>query len=249
MAVRGVRTTSGSYLDRPEPRHRSTLRSWRMAGHHETLTIENDQNRLRGPPFPPGKASTRSTTTTSASASRLRTDTPRSHTHVQHSCGCVHVHTGGGPDGRGSGHVGEDHRKLLAGLGDDEAYRTRCGCQLRGRSGRHGSVTPTQCGSRWDGPQKSSRSERPRSLPENTRSMPTRHGCASGVSRCGVGRVNSGPESNRRSWCQSLRHVSEASGPRRCRCRDPLATTWRLASHAADDYLHSGGVRATLVVM
>lgn len=58
-----------------------------------------------------------------------------------------------------------------------------------------------------DGPQTISRFKRPRSLSESVRLIQLKGGCASGVSDCDIGRMNSSPESIGLNLGQSLHHV------------------------------------------
>jgi len=146
----------------------------------------------------------------------------------------------------------------------------RCGCQRPRRSGLRGSDTATLLGSRWVEPWRcswtgscsacsvntlpvsgrcllskqstNSRIEKPGSKPENTGSIPTRHGCVKGVRDCGVGKLNSRLESYGQSLRQRSRRVTRRATPRSGETTDApagqasstsAATAWLAAEHNA----------------
>ena len=80
---------------------------------------------------------------------------------------------------------------------------------------------------------KSSRVEKPGSNPENTSSIPTRHGYAKGVRGCDVGRMNSRLENNRQSLRQRSHHFTRRTTPRSGATNDAHADQASSTSAAA----------------
>ena len=160
---------------------------------------------------------------------------PRNHTRTCNKLPDVHMCT---PEpalmDMDRGTLARIDRRLLAGLGDDEAYRTlrvpttgakwstwkrycdSVGVSMGGpsrclsiESSSACSVTSpaTSCPCSLNGPRKSSR-PRGEDRPESVRSIRMRNGSASGASGCDGGRRNSRPENNGPNLLQRLHHLT-----------------------------------------